>query len=294
MNNDEIYFKFDQEEFKFYFYNKNKNLLGSFTVTKLIKYITDSCVNDDIIEMFLCKREIATKNITIINHLESPFTGNIDIMLKLYHGLLNNDDNNCDLKNFIILLSNHMLKIISCISDVIKNDLTKNDLKRSLLNHSIFITNKINNMMHKLIDIKFIEYSELQNNINNLEEISELKNKKYSDLKSLVDEQNKKIDKIITNIEPHDDVNNNCVDTISDDTFTAPSFNQPIHQFAGHSNTHSNDHPNDHPNTHPNVPPNKIPRDDQNSFNDSDFGFDDGFANTKTTNKSNKLMYLSD
>ena len=85
-----------ESEFKFIIKN-NKNTIGFFTVGQLFKYINsdienyliniDLTISVDIIAKYLCSMN-DTREYVLISHLESPITGNIDILVKLYSDIV--------------------------------------------------------------------------------------------------------------------------------------------------------------------------------------------------------------
>ena len=188
---------------RFLFYDSNKSFLGSFTCNELIKYIvskavphfmqsTNSTSSTEIIEKFICIIDPNTSEINIIDHLTSPFTGNIEMLIKLYkhiekfekeelaNELLMLDANNKNkannlFTNLVYTLLNHILKIITILSDVMKSNrtLTGNDklVIDKFTKYSVAIVYKISSILKDRTDnkIKYIdELLEKKNKINNI------------------------------------------------------------------------------------------------------------------------------
>ena len=93
INPDSILVYHDDEKYKFTFYDLNKNLIGDFTILQVFKfinidndnYLTDVelSISKELIEKYLCNYD-ETRNINLISHMNSPFTGNIELLTKLY------------------------------------------------------------------------------------------------------------------------------------------------------------------------------------------------------------------
>lgn len=172
MNSGNIILGYSQKDNNFTIYDNNK-LLGVFGVTNIIKYITAQISHTflstteyesfvPVIEKYFCKFDNATNTISIIGHLDSPLTGNIEIMMKIYQDLVKFNQNILPnelikieepairnqiiktIRNFEYSVLNHSLKIIVNISNAIKHNESKKELKMSLVKYSIFIINKIN------------------------------------------------------------------------------------------------------------------------------------------------------
>jgi hypothetical protein len=226
--------KFLSEDHRFIIYRGNK-ILGGFTISQIIKYLTNNISNIflnnieyessvDLIEKYICKYN--NNKITLVSHLESPLMGNIEIMMKIYHEINYFDVNiltkeiddaeiDIKIKNMIInnmneltyLILNQSLKIIVNISDIIKNDTKKLDLKNSLIKYSIFITNKINNLLHEKFIQKIKDYQLIEIELEQLKKLKDNTNKKINNIEFMIEKQNLKIQKIIDFIDL-DDIEN--------------------------------------------------------------------------------------
>jgi hypothetical protein len=110
-----------------------------FSIADIINYVIDK--GNDIIEKYICKKR---NGILILHNYEnSPVMGNLKILIHIYNGLrefennIENKDRNIYIK-FLTAFLNHILKIILYINENIK-DITE-QVKHKLLNYSIMIT----------------------------------------------------------------------------------------------------------------------------------------------------------
>lgn len=230
--NDDMMLSYDDNECKFTFYNSNKSILGSFNIKQLIKYIgnkveplffsnIETNYSEDLIKSMICEvlTDPITEKINIIlkSHIESSFMGNLDLLIKLNNLLFayENKDLVNDIlivkdikkqnqlkmiiKQFIYLMTNHVLKIISIISDEIKNDKTKNDMKQKLLKYSVILTYKISNYMKEYLENYNIQYNSLNTQLDKLINMKKILDNKMSNLDDKITKQNELIFSIIKN-----------------------------------------------------------------------------------------------
>jgi hypothetical protein len=204
---------------KFMFYDKNKNFLGGFSIYDFIKYITsnvsfnflssaDADTARPIIEKYILNIKLIENlgdnkyQINMLNYFESPFMGNIEILVKLYafiydfeenemkleldkmsnHNLNNlNNLNNVNsvnienvhkeveqvvniFNNMLYILLNHMLRIISALT----NKFSHNDdqkIKDSLLKYSVGIVYRLSKFIKNDVDKKITELDNLKSDI---------------------------------------------------------------------------------------------------------------------------------
>jgi hypothetical protein len=227
-----IIVEFNEDECKFIFYDKNKNLLGNFNVLQLIKYVTEKINNSfinieigtskTIIRQFICK--IVEKNgfykIELLNHLESPFMGNIEMLMKLYkcthkyiYKNLNIDLESSQInikiqKKIIVIIKqleyailNSMMKLIITISEIIKNDTSKKELDDNLLRYSVIVSYRMSRCMKEEIIRKTIEYDELQADVVRLGKIKLDLYDKISQLTDTIKKQNEQIQTLTSKID---------------------------------------------------------------------------------------------
>jgi hypothetical protein len=325
MNNGNIILGYSQKDNNFKIYDQNK-LLGVFGIINIIKYVTSDLSKTflstiefesfaEIIKKYLFKLDLSINNISVIGHLESPLTGNIEIMMKIYQDLvkfnqnmlqneLNTTENN-EIKNKIIkrirnfeyVVLNHSLKIIVNISNAIKNDTTKKELKNSLIKYSVFITNKINNIIcENLNDTKNdvtifnSELTQLKKNKNNIE----IKIKK---IEEKINAQDAKINKIIDyiDIDNIDDIINeyekiNKSNIIENNNINNDNLNVIINKNSDENiNNDENINSDDKINSENQFAGNQL---DEIFFNDSENGYSPELKSPKNIDGSN-INYLT-
>jgi hypothetical protein len=221
-NNKAIIIQYDKNEHKIILHDMNKRLLGYFTGKQLIKYITQH-----ISSTFLNNIEMGTSsyvissfvlNITpeneilIVNHVNSPLTGNIDIMMKIYTMIelfkqninqeLTQIENSFTILNLIeqleIIILKHSLKLISTISEIIKLDHSKQDLKIMLIKYSVMITNKLNGFLNEKLTKKINEHITLKTELQNIEKTHVKLEERINVIEEVILKQNSYITKIFS------------------------------------------------------------------------------------------------
>ena len=219
----------DKSKKKYIFHSKSP--IGYFKISQLIKYIgtakhesfmndIDMDVSKDVIETFIIKIDQNSdspnqNNIEIINYLQSPFTGNIEMLMKLLNDLKDFEKNElnhhlnkiqdvkiqkkiiCFIKYFIFILLNHMIKLISSITNHIKNDSSKQKLKNQLHTNSCIIMQHINNYILDQIDHQYNLITTLKNNIHDIAKVKISLNNKIESGLTIIKSQNLKIIELI-------------------------------------------------------------------------------------------------
>lgn len=218
-NEKALIIEFNDAEYKFIIYNKNKNLLGSFTINQLIKYVgsktdltflqaIDMGNSNIIIESYVCKYD-TTNKLILVNHIQSPFMGNIEMLMKLYNGVHKFIEGNITtigeniinkLKEFEYMILVDALKLISTISDVIKNDATKQTIKEHLAKYNVFITYKISVYTKEIIEKQQKTTDKIQNEITQLFSIKTDIDKKIENLLIKMQEQHSQIATILNTV----------------------------------------------------------------------------------------------
>ena len=215
---------------KFQFNDRNRVFLGSFNGEELIKYVvsqstpsflpnTNSSNSKEIIEKYICKVELdqATNNYKyhIINHLESPFTGHVEMLAKLYNQIdefektkldkelqsLSTQDATTAKKSFyefILILLNHILKIVSILSDMIKNKGDKS-LNDKLARYSFSIMYKISTITNTQITDRLTLIDKLLLEKDKLCNVRQILSEKIDELDETVNKQDIKINKLVYN-----------------------------------------------------------------------------------------------
>jgi len=224
---------YDSIHNKFTFYDVSKKLLGSFTAIQLVKYVTskvcplfltnhDAGTSYSVIETFLCKvcETDGFFKIELVNHIQSCFTGNIDMIMKLYQGVhqfemtqLTHELDLClessqikkkiisIIKQLIYILLNHILKLAVTISESIRNDPEKKTLKETLLKYSIGTVYKLIIFMKDEISQKAKDFSLLQEDIVRLSKIKLNLYQKVDMLDKSIKSQNRTISAIVNKLE---------------------------------------------------------------------------------------------
>ena len=222
IDKDSIMLEYNYKKKRFLFHDKDKIFMGSFSTEELVKYIVYdkvptfmSNINHSgakpIIEKYLCVNK--DSNIIINNHLESPFTGHIEMLIKLYKNLedyekngfklelVNMTQTECEIttelfKNFIYILLNHILKIISILSEVIDKD---DDLitKTTLIKYSVAISYKISCFIRNKISDKLSEIENLKVEKNKLDELKNSFSKNILELENILNNQNDTINSFL-------------------------------------------------------------------------------------------------
>ncbi len=219
INSNNLILVYNENENKFTFYNSNKSILGSFNFKQLIKYIgrqvennfysnIESGYSEEMIKSFL--GEILVDPITgkihfnLKSHIDSPFMGNIDLLIKLnnlfYHyekNELNNDLNiiqnekvqytlKQSIKQFIYLMINHTLKIIAIATE----DNVEQSMKEKLLKYSVALTYRINSFMKEHLENYNKQYKSLYNNLDKITKMKKVLNSKIELLETKINKQN--------------------------------------------------------------------------------------------------------
>ena len=236
-NDNSIIVDFDQSQCKFTIYDRNKTLLGNFSSAQLIKYITskvsrlflnrvDVGTSYGIIETYICKViEIDDCiKIELLNHMKSPFMGNIDMIMKLYNGIHKFEVHQLKqeldemfkidqcgvriqkkiygiVKQMVYLLLNHALKLIVTITDITKDDPNKKELKETLMKYSVAIVHKISGFMKDEIENKINDYKLLQDDLVRMGKIKLEMYKKVIALEKAIIDQNNQIKTILEKLD---------------------------------------------------------------------------------------------
>jgi len=166
---------------KFSIFNENNNLIGYFTIHHIIKYLGDIYdtkqqflkeidvvvyqKSKELIKALVFKLKYNKKNkysdIIISDYTRSGFMSDIELLIKLNNQLhkyqleeLQNDLSKVDINNrikmeqnikkFIFILLNYTLKLISIVSEQLKDDDDRKELRNNLINYSIGIVYRIN------------------------------------------------------------------------------------------------------------------------------------------------------
>ena len=225
-NNSNLILVYDENENKFTFYNSNKSILGSFNFKQILKYIgkqidhsfysyIDSGYSDELIKSMVGEVLIdpitGKNNIILKSHIESPFMGNLDLLIRLNNlfysyetkELINDmslikDDKiqyklKLAIKQFIYLLINHTLKIISIATEEIKDNPKQEAMKQKLLKYSVALTYRISRFMKEHLENYNNQYKSLYTQLEKLITMKKTINDKINNLDEKISKQNELI-----------------------------------------------------------------------------------------------------
>ena len=229
---------FDQHECKFTLFDRNKNPLGNFKCLQFIKYLTSTISHNflsgidlsnsvNVIETYVCR--LTNNNdkleITLLNQSLSPFMGNIEMILQLYQGIHSYESSmlkghleeplpngsvldtktkkriTAIIKQFAYLLSNHALKLISTITDIIREDVTKKKVKDILLKYSLLFVYNITRYMRDEMENKSERINLIQDELMRVDNLKIGMTSKIQQFEQVLQLQNDKIQKISTMID---------------------------------------------------------------------------------------------
>ena len=182
-----------------------------------------------------------TKSYDLLSHTDSPFTGNIELLVKLYSDIIKIEnelyEKMIDLPKDIIevikitnnkFIYNLLLRILKISNMLLDQDIDKQ--KRDiLLRYSIGTVYKLSNMTREELEIKKLQYQSIQNDINKIIRIQSNIDSKLDLLKNTIDTQNINIDFIINEYTNKSDKktqkkeNDDLLDNLSDNTLTKTS-----------------------------------------------------------------------
>lgn len=235
-NPNSILVNFEQDLCKFTLYDPNMQLLGSFTSDDVIKYIKNENITITyaipLIEKYICivSKKNETLDIELLDHIKSPFTGNLEMMLNLYCCICKNKDNenNSDIRGFIYLLLNHILRLISTISDCIKHDNSQIELKHKLMKYTIYINHKISNIIKFDIDKNISNYKKIQEDLVRIGKIKLDMYEKIDKISHLINKQNKQLDILISELNTESNITSNIITSSDNDGYKYTESNSDI------------------------------------------------------------------
>lgn len=181
-------------------------------------------MNDHTVSQFyaehICKIIVSDDEtkIVLLSYKESPFMGNVEMLMKLYKGICNFENSKLQseldkiaqnishkiiglIKQLCYLLLSYTLKLIAIITDTIKNDTTKKELKEMLLKYSVVCVYNMNNFMKSKIEEKIIDLEKLQSDLVRMGKVKIEMYKKIDELSKSVTTQNNKLNEISQTID---------------------------------------------------------------------------------------------
>jgi len=222
-NSSNMILVYDENENKFTFYNSNKSILGSFNFKQILKYVgkqidqnfyshIDSGYSDELIRSMIGEVLIdpvtSKNNIILKSHIESPFMGNLDLLIRLNNLFFSYETRELlsdlalvkdeklqyklklGIKQFIYLLINHTLKIIAIATEEIKDDPKQEAMKQKLLKYSVALTYRISGFMKEHLENYNNQYKSLYNQLEKLINMKKIINSKIDKLEEKINKQN--------------------------------------------------------------------------------------------------------
>ena len=262
--NDSIIVEHDKIKHEFIFKNNLNQLIGTFNIYQLFKFLNND-IDNYLVDIVLDTSDIIiskyiydpTKDINkeyeLISHTESAFTGNIELIVKLYSDIIKIEG---DLLEKMIELPKEILEKIKTTNNkfiynlllrILKMSntlLTQPDIDTSkkdiLLRYSIGATHKLSTITKEELEIKYLQYNELENDINKIIKIQNVLENKLDSLKQLIDTQKINID----NLQIHDhkggakstNSSNSSNSTKSTNSHSTKSTKSNSTNFSNHEN----------------------------------------------------------
>jgi hypothetical protein len=224
VSSDTIIVEHDKNLNEFSFKNNTNQIIGKFNIYQLFKflnndidaYLTDINIgtSDKVIMKYVYDpTKDINKSYELISHIDSPFTGNIELVVKLYADIIKIEG---DLLERMINLNRDVIEKIKSVNNkftynilllILKSSNTLLDQpnvdsnkKDILLRYSIGAVYKLSNMTKEEIEIKKLQYNELDNDINKVIKIQQALENKLEEFKKSIDEQNINIKNLMDNI----------------------------------------------------------------------------------------------
>ena len=219
--NNSIIVEHDKIKNEFTFKNANNQLIGGFSVLQLFKFINNDedtflvdiniGTSDTIIMKYIYNPSLdIEKKYDLISHIDSPFTSNIELLVKLYTDIIKLEEkmneeilkksrnvaenikerNNKFIHNILI----RILKLANTLIDHVKTDQQK---RESLIRYSVGVVYKLSTMTQDELLIKKLQYETLNSDIIKLKQIQDGINSKLTSLQQTLDLQNTNIDNLI-------------------------------------------------------------------------------------------------
>ncbi len=223
---DKIVVEHNKDKSEFSFYNFNRQLIGSFNVLQLFKYLNNDIdtylvgthvgASEEVINKYIYNALKDVNNTCeLISHIESPFTGNVELLIKLYADILKVEQElNNELlskpveiaekikekrSRFIYNLLTRILKLSNTLIDKIDStqDITTKEMKDTLIRYSVGSVYKLSQLIKEDVSIKSLQLDNVNTNIDKLLKIQQSMTEKIDKVKESIDTQNKSIDTLI-------------------------------------------------------------------------------------------------
>lgn len=208
---------------KIFTIKNRETIIGTFTAGQIFKYINpdiDNYLLDislgtsiDVITKYLCKFE--NDELILISHLDSPITGNIDILTKIYRDLYDYEQTKLPLelekidinireqvrfinREFIYTILLQIIKLFSSYTS--SNTNINQQVKDLIIKYTIGAVYKLSTLVKNDIDYNLIQIKNLSDDMSNLNKIRENMQEQINIFKKDLEIENTKIDNIIMNL----------------------------------------------------------------------------------------------
>jgi hypothetical protein len=227
---DTIIVEHNKEKNEFVLKDANKQLIGSFYVLQIFKYINEDVDNylvntnigtakELIIKYIYSKEKDPEGKYDLISYLDSPFTGNIDLIAQLYSDIIKLEDElNKELldkkieiaeqikirnNKFIYNLLGRIIKLSNTLVDQINSnpDQHNKTVKDNLIRYSAGSVYKISQMIKDDVTIKSLQLKNVKEDISKLGKIQESMSNKLNSLQETIDNQTTQINTLIQQLE---------------------------------------------------------------------------------------------
>ena len=241
----------------------NDTTLGHFTLGQIFKFINndiegylldvDLGISVELIKKYLLN--IDNDNITIVSHLESPITGNIELLVKLYKDiqsyeeklnieyehLCENTKNLVKLKNknFIYGILTHIIKLFATYTST--NKKLSDDTKTMIMAYSIGAVYKVNSMIKDDLESNLNKIISLNGDLSNLKQVRENMTEQILKLNKSIETQGEKINLLIHNLTTQQGgagVDSSITDTTTTHT-TSHTTTNTTSNVSGSTNTNN-------------------------------------------------------
>jgi hypothetical protein len=238
----------------------NSNVIGYFTAGQILKYLNqnvegyllsiDLNISQNIIEQFLIKDGV------LLTHLESPISGNIDILIKIYKDVqLFIEESKAELeklddktleevqktnKKFIYDILSQIIKIFTMFSGTVSQTKITPELQTSILKYTAGAVYRLSSLLHDDIELLQEKIKLYKLDIDDLKSIKSKFNEKIQNFEIAIKIQNEKLDKIILNIK---DINTNTKQDLNTESLQMSQTNNNIN-----NDTDTDPNPNPNPN----------------------------------------------
>jgi hypothetical protein len=222
LGNNNLLVEHNKDTFTFTIKNRD-TVIGTFSCGQIFKYLNQDIDNFlldvtlgtslDIIQKYLCKYE--NDELVLISHTESPITGNIDILVKLYKDLYEYESNKIPLelekidinireevrfknREFIYTILLQIIKLFSSYTS--SNIVINQQVKDLIMKYTIGAVYKLSVMVKDDIDYNLMYIKSLTSDMEDLNKIRNNMQGQINSFKESLEIENTKIDNIILNL----------------------------------------------------------------------------------------------